>query len=254
MSWSVNPVGQRDPVPPAASPMHVEALVLWDVDKTLVDLSGVSRDIYAVAFEKVTGRPLDRLADMTGRTEHAILVDTLTLNGISETKFDAFYDALGRAAHDLRDKIREVGRALPGANEAIAALRREGVVQSVATGNIRSIAETKLRAFDLTADLDFDIGGYGSDNGVRTELVRLACARTCDKYGVDLASDRVVVIGDTPLDIEAAHGAGAWAVGVATGASTASDLAAAGADEVFTDLTSADALAVAVYERLLELR
>jgi phosphoglycolate phosphatase-like HAD superfamily hydrolase len=233
--------------------MHVEALVLWDVDKTLVDVAGVSRDIYAVAFEKVTGRPLERLADMTGRTEHAILVDTLTLNGVSDTRFDAFYDALGWAAHDLRDKMREVGRALPGARDAIAALRREGVVQSLATGNIRSIAETKLQAFDLTGDIDFDVGGYGSDDGMRAELVRLARERTRDKYGGDLSADRVVVIGDTPLDIDGAHGAGAWAVGVATGASTASDLAAAGADEVFTDLTSADVLAVAVYERLLEL-
>ncbi|MGH9212465.1 MAG: HAD family hydrolase, partial [Acidimicrobiales bacterium] len=225
--------------------MLVEALVLWDVDKTLVDVSGVSRDIYAVAFEKVTGRPLDKLAEMTGRTEHAILVDTLTLNGVAETKFDAFYDALGLAAHDLQDRMRQVGRALPGAHDAITALRREGVVQSVATGNIRSIAETKLQAFGLTANLDFDVGGYGSDDGVRAELVRLARVRTCDKYGVDLVADRVVVIGDTPFDIEGAHGAGAWAVGVATGASTVNDLAAAGADEVFKDLTSPEALAVA---------
>ena len=233
--------------------MQVEALVLWDVDKTLVDVSGVSRDIYAVAFEKVTGRPLDELADMAGRTEHAILVDTLRLNGVSETKFDPFYDALGLAAQSLQGKMREVGRALPGAHRAIAALRREGVVQSLATGNLRSIAETKLKAFDLAAELDFDVGGYGSDDGVRAELVRVARARTCEKYRVDLAADRVVVIGDTPLDIEAARGAGAWAVGVATGASTVGALTAAGADEVFEDLTSPDLLVLTVYDRLLGL-
>jgi phosphoglycolate phosphatase len=134
--------------------MRVEALVLWDVDKTLVDVSGVSRDIYSVAFEQVTGRPLDKLAEMAGRTEQAILVDTL---------------------------MRKVGRALPGAHEAIAALRRDGVVQSVATGNLRSITETKLQAFGLIAGLDFDVGGYGSDDGVRAELARLARARTCTK-------------------------------------------------------------------------
>lgn len=231
--------------------MQVEALVLWDVDKTLVDVSGVSRDIYAVAFEKVTGRPLDKLAEMTGRTEHAILVETLALNGVSETAFDAFYEALGAAAHDLRGKMREVGRALPGAGEAITALRRDGVVQSVATGNLRSIAETKLQAFDLHAGLDFDVGGYGDDHGTRAELVRLARERTRDKYGVDLARDGVVVIGDTPLDIEGAHGAGALAVGVATGVSTVENLAAAGADQVLADLTSPGALITAVYERLL---
>jgi phosphoglycolate phosphatase len=233
--------------------MQVEALVLWDVDKTLVDVSGVSRDIYAVAFEKVTGRPLGKLAEMTGRTEHAILVDTLALNGVSETTFDAFYEALGAAAYDLRDKMRQVGRALPGAGEAVTALRRDGVVQSVATGNLRAIAETKLHAFDLAAWLDLDVGGYGDDHGSRAELVRLARERTRDKYGVDLARDRVVVIGDTPLDVEGARGAGAWAVGVATGVSSVDDLAAAGADQVLVDLTSPEALVTAVYGRLLGL-
>jgi len=231
--------------------MPVEGLVLWDVDKTLVDVSGVSRDIYAVAFERVVGRPLGELAEMTGRTEHAILVDTLALNGVAETKFDAFYEALGWAAHDLQDKMRVVGRALPGAHQAIAVLRRDGMVQSVATGNIRSIAETKLDAFDLADGIDFEVGGYGSDGSVRSELVRLARERTNAAYGVNLSPGSVVVIGDTPLDIEAAHGAGARAVGVATGTSTVGDLDRAGADEVLDDLASADAVAWAVYGKLL---
>lgn len=222
-------------------------MVLWDVDKTLVDVSGVSRDIYAVAFERVVGRPLVELAEMMGRTEHAILVDTLALNGVAETKFDAFYEALGWAAQDLEERMREVGRALPGAHAAIAALRRDGVVQSVATGNIRSIAETKLHAFGLADEIDFEVGGYGSDGAVRSELVRLARERTDAKYGGTLPPGVVVVIGDTPLDVEAALGAGARAIAVATGASTARELADAGAHVVFDDLTSTEDLVLAVY-------
>jgi phosphoglycolate phosphatase len=232
--------------------VRVRGLVLWDVDKTLVDVSGVSREIYELAFEKVTGRQLSRLADMTGRTERAILIDTLALNEVPAREFDAFYEALAVAAHDLQEKMRQVGRALPGAREVIAALRRDGVVQSVATGNLRPIAETKLEAFDLANGLDLDVGGYGSDDGVRAELVRLARARTQGKYAADVSADKVVVIGDTPLDIEGAHGAGAWAIGVATGASTVQDLVAAQADVVFADLTSPDALAASVSGRLLE--
>ena len=86
---------------------------------------------------------------------------------------------------------------------------------------------------------------------MRSELVRLARERTNAKYGVELSPGSVVVIGDTPLDIEAAHGAGARAVGVATGTSTASDLDRAGADEVLDDLASADAVLRAVYGKLL---
>lgn len=227
--------------------MRVDGLVLWDIDKTLVDVSGVSREIYAVAFERVVGRPLGELANMTGRTEHAILVDTLALNGVSETKFDAFYEALGWAAHDLQGRMREVGRALPGARSAIAAVRRQGVVQAVSTGNLRSIAETKLHAFHLAGEVDLDVGGYGSDGGDRSELVRLARQRTNAKYGAALSPGRVVVIGDTTLDIEAARTAGARAVGVATGSTTAGELAAAGADAVLGDLTSTEDVVLAVY-------
>ncbi|HET6953250.1 MAG TPA: HAD hydrolase-like protein [Acidimicrobiales bacterium] len=224
--------------------------MLWDIDRTLVDVSRVSREIYAVAFERVVGRPLERLADMTGRTEHAILVDTLALNGVAETKFDAFYEALGWAAHDLQSRMREVGRSLPGAHDAIAALRRDELVQSVATGNIRSIAETKLCAFDLACDIDFDVGGYGSDGSVRSELVRLASERTNAKYDVTVSPERVVVIGDTTLDVEGAHGAGARAIGVATGQTTAGELASAGADEVLDDLRSTEDVVKAVYGQL----
>ena len=76
---------------------------------------------------------------MTGRTEHAICVDTLALNGVSETKFDAFYEALGWAAHDLQGRMSaKIGHVLTWRPaSAIAAVRRQGVVQAVATGNLR---------------------------------------------------------------------------------------------------------------------
>jgi len=41
-------------------------LVLWDIDHTLVSISGVGREIYTRVFEQVTGQPLVHLADMRG--------------------------------------------------------------------------------------------------------------------------------------------------------------------------------------------
>jgi phosphoglycolate phosphatase-like HAD superfamily hydrolase len=46
----------------------------------------------------------------------------------------------------------------------------------------------------------------------------------------------VFVVGDTPLDIEAAHAAGAVAVGVASGRYSAEQLREAGADYVLESL------------------
>ena len=55
-----------------------------------------------------------------------------------------------------------------------------------------------------------------------------------------------MLVGDTPLDVEAALATGARAVGVATGGPAAADLAAAGADVVLPDLTDTAATVAAI--------
>lgn len=218
-------------------------LVLWDVDHTLVSITGVSREIYARAFEEVAGRPLVHLADMAGRTEQAIIRETLALNGVEPAEsFQEFYSALADAARSLEGRMREHGVVLPGAREALAAFQADGAVQSVVTGNLRSIAVTKLEAFGLDVFIDFEAGGYGDDGSDRAVLVRLAVERAEAKYGHGFKAEHAVVIGDTPHDVRGALDNGALAVGVATGGSGADTLAGAGADVVLSDLRDLAAL------------
>lgn len=215
-------------------------LVLWDVDRTLLHVEGVSRLVYEDAFLAVVGRPLERLADMAGRTDRYIITETLKLHGVEgvEGLLEPFYWELGRAVRSRRELLRAQGRALAGAREALDAVARvPGVVQSVVTGNTREIATEKLSAFGLDVHLDLEVGGYGNDATVRPELVRLARDRTQRMYGVDLAWERVVVVGDTEHDIRGAVDNGAMAVGVATGGSEEDGLRDAGAATVLPDLT-----------------
>ena len=51
------------------------------------------------------------------------------------------------------------------------------------------------------------------------------------------ALERVIVIGDTPFDIECARVAGAISIAVATGGHSVEELRAAGADFVLADLS-----------------
>lgn len=228
------------------------ALVLWDVDHTLVRISGVSRAIYEHAFKEIVGRPLGRLAIMTGRTERAIITETLELNDVefSEDTVSRFYSALGIAAQALKGTVPGSGRALPGATDAIAALHHRNVVQSVVTGNLRSVTDVKLGAFQLADALDLEVGGYGDDGSDRAVLVRLARDRAEAKYRTSFAGKRTFVIGDTPHDIKGAHDAGVFAVGVATGASPVEALEECGADLVLRDLTDPTALRDAVFDSL----
>lgn len=229
---------------------HTPLLILWDIDHTLVSIHGVSREIYARAFGQVTGRQMEHLADMTGRTERAIITETLTLNGVDpDTSFDAFYIALGDAARYLEGAMRTNGEVLPGTAEAIALFADEGYVQSVVTGNIRSIAVTKLEAFGLHNHIDFEVGGYGDDGSDRAELVRLAIERTEAKYNHGFKAEYAIVIGDTPHDIRGALDNGVLAVGVATGSSYIDELVAAGADIVLPDLRDIRVLQAALRAR-----
>jgi phosphoglycolate phosphatase len=224
-------------------------LVLWDVDRTLLDVGGISRQVYAEAFQAVTGRRLERLADLAGRTDRDIILTTLALHGLrpDQGMLEAFYQALSRAVHARRALIGELGRCVPGARQALDAFAAiPELVQTVVTGNIRGVAELKLSAFDLAGHLDLDVGGYGCDDGQRAVLVGLAIGRAEHKHGVCYDRRRVTVIGDTPHDIAGALANGVRAVGVATGSSTVGDLRAAAADAVLPDLADTTAVVRAV--------
>jgi phosphoglycolate phosphatase-like HAD superfamily hydrolase len=155
--------------------------------------------------------------------------------------------AITSAASDFAIAIaRPPARPSPGARRRPPAAK---VYQSVLTGNVRTLAEVKLNAVGLRNPLDLAIGAYGDDHEVRAELIHLARRRACAVYGrspSDFSGTATVVVGDTPLDIEAALAADARAVGVATGEYSVQDLEAAGAHAVLIDLTSTPAVLAAL--------
>ena len=221
-----------------------ELLVLWDVDYTLVAADGLGTRFYEVVFREMFGRELTAVAPKAGRTDRAIVSDTLALAGVPVSAVDRFLGALSRLA--VADAVPGPVRPLAGAAAAISALAAAGIRQSVLTGNIKPVAALKLERAGLRDHLDLDAGAYGDVHEIRAELVTAARAAATRVYGLDFPGSRTVLVGDTPLDVEAALATGARAVAVATGSYPAADLAAAGADVVLPDLTDAGAVLAAV--------
>jgi phosphoglycolate phosphatase len=234
-------------------------LVLWDVDYTLVNAGGVGRVLYQIAFREMFGKQAPEPSPMSGRTDRSIAIEVLTLAGVPEpqSRVDAFHAVMAERAAGLADQVRQRGRALHGAAEAIAALAelRDGqaaaaggpdVVQSLLTGNIRPLAEVKIGPLGLTRYLDLDAGAYGSAHVDRAELVPIARRNAARVYGHDFGGAATVLIGDTPLDVGAALATGARAVGVATGDFTLGELAASGAHAVLPDLADTGAVLAAI--------
>ena len=225
----------------------VTRLVLWDIDGTLIDAAGFGSRMMQRAFLEVCGSPLATTVALAGRTDRAIYLDALAANGRDETNLAGLIQAIGSLAHAGRDDILTGGgRALPGAVEAITALAAQpGVVQSVLTGNIRSLGLVKLGAFGFLDHLDVGVAAFGDDHLDRADLVGVAreLYRARDGAGPD---PDIVLVGDTPLDVAAARDSGAGIVAVATGHFSADELEAAGAPVVLPDLTDPDRLVTAV--------
>ncbi len=233
-------------------------LVLWDVDHTLINAGRAGWRAYQLAFGQMFGADVPAAPSMAGRTDRAIALETLALAGVPDprSQVDAFQRVLAQVAPSVADVVREHGRVLPGAAEAVRALAAAAgnpgtggsgrIVQSVLTGNMRVMAQMKLGALGLDRDLDLRVGAYGDAHEIRADLVPLARANAAAAYGADFSGPSTVLVGDTPLDVEAARVAGARAVAVASGEFSVADLAAAGADAVLPDLTDIAAVLAAI--------
>ncbi|SFW74724.1 HAD family hydrolase [Amycolatopsis australiensis] len=215
-------------------------LVLWDVDHTLIETRGVGRAIYDRAFPAATGRPLVKLAQISGRTELDIMAESLRVNGLEPTDeaVKKLADALVKGYEDARDELAATGRALPGARKALQQLAADPAIhQGILTGNLREVARIKLEVFGLDRYLDFESSAFGDDHADRPELVRIARERTEAQSGARFELRDIVLIGDTPNDVKAALTAGVRVIGVATGKNTETQLREAGASTVVPDLS-----------------
>ncbi len=220
-------------------------LVLWDVDHTLIDTGGLGGEIFQAAFEQVTGQAMVHASEGAGRTEPEAFRAALEVNNIPERDgyFTKFAEIQAQAYEDRAQELRQRGRPLPGVREVLAHLAElSGIVQSVLTGNPRASAEAKLHTFGLDTYLDFDAGAYGDDEPIRAHLVPIARQRAGQRYGVSFDATTTVLIGDTPKDVAAGREGGALVIGVATGLASTVELATAGADASFADLTQPDVL------------
>jgi phosphoglycolate phosphatase-like HAD superfamily hydrolase len=72
--------------------------------------------------------------------------------------------------------------------------------------------------------------------------VRAGIEELAGLFSFDPDPANVIVLGDTPLDVEAAHAAGARALGVATGRFSVEELKASGAEFAVQDLSDTRAV------------
>ena len=223
-------------------PVTAPTIVLFDIDGTLVSTGGAGRRAMEWAFTQLHGRP-DACTgfSMGGMTDRAIVRKALAAIDVdaSDADIDLLLDTyLGRLAVEMAAATD--ARVLPGVPAAIAAtFARPQTAVGLGTGNVRRGAEIKLEALGLMTHFAF--GGFGCDHEDRTELLAAGARRGAEALSQPLTACHVLVIGDTPKDVSAAHGLRAYCLdahclAVATGPFAEDELHATGATWVVPTL------------------
>jgi phosphoglycolate phosphatase-like HAD superfamily hydrolase len=213
-------------------------LVLFDIDGTLIHSQGVGGRAMERAGQALLGPnfTLEGI-DFGGALDPWIFREAVTRMGRSDAHalHDAFHEAyLVELARALEAGERKP-QMIPGVEAALRGLATvTHTTLGLVTGNYTRAAPLKLRAAGIDTT-QFVLGAFGEDGPTRPDLVRLAMNQWSTR-GFEPDPRKVVVIGDTPRDVDCAHKNQCRAIAVATGWHTAEQLRSTGADEIVESL------------------
>ncbi len=214
----------------------VPLAILFDIDGTLIDSHGAGGQALLAALRSEFGisEPVPVL--LHGRTDAGIIAELLAINGLAASS-ENLHRLCQRYFELLPAELeRRGGGVLPGVVDILASLRGlSGCHLGLLTGNMPQSAQIKLEHFGLWDCFEFGIFGDRAEH--RPHLAEHAQREVNNRSGQELPSQRIILVGDTPLDVALALAMRARCLGVATGGFEVSELLAAGACRVVENLS-----------------
>ncbi|KAI9373265.1 HAD-like domain-containing protein [Aspergillus egyptiacus] len=218
-------------------PPQAVVTILFDVDGTLCRSEELSIDAYYSCLSDIVGKPIthaNTAVKLHGRTDLGLLHDILDYHGVaSKTSIvEKFFENHPQYLQKSLEK-GFISVACPGVKDTLEwlkvkkeNLRSPNLRVGLLTGNSRPNALRKLQAADIDpAIFDLSISSFGDTHFDRFSLIQDSMAKLHARDGPDLHQSKVIIVGDTPLDIECAKQAGCAVVAVASGNYDMDDLA-----------------------------
>jgi len=204
--------------------------VLFDLDGTLVD----SNDLHVQAWQRALG---DAGHDVDAPTIHAQIGkgSDMFVPALLPDADDATIETLGDAHGDVykSDFIASV-QPFPHARDLMLRVQRAGQRVVLATS---ASAEELDHYLDLLDARGIVTATTGADDVEHTKPAPDIFATALKKVA-PLGPDEVIVVGDTPYDIEAAAGCGIAAIGLRSGGFPDERLHEAGAVALYDDVAA----------------
>jgi phosphoglycolate phosphatase-like HAD superfamily hydrolase len=214
-------------------------LVLFDIDGTLLLTRGLGVECVRDAMQELFRVPIDvYAASFPGGLDPLIWRELCALHGLPDgEEHHARFRGIYRGLLERRIAAEPARTyALPGVPALLDALERvEGLTLGLLTGNYEETGRMKIAAAGLDP-ARFAACAWGSDAPERRGLPAVAVARHRAATGRALEPRDVLIVGDTPRDVDCALAHGARVLAVATGRYGVEELRAAGAERVVASL------------------
>lgn len=205
----------------------IEAAI-FDIDGTLVNSVDLHAKAWQAAFRKF-GKdvPFDAVRRQIGKG-----ADQLLPEFFSKAELDRFGEALDRYRGALfKDEYLPHVRAFPRVRELFERIRRDGIRIALAS----SAKKDELEDYKKIARIeDLTEAETSSGDVDRSKPHPDVFAAARDRLG-HLDRDKIIVVGDTPYDAEAAGKIGLITIGLLCGGWNEQDLRAAGCISIYRD-------------------
>ena len=195
---------------------------LFDIDWTLLK-GGISNKIHHDAFDfalhTVYNQPTasQNQAMGQGKIDTQILIDTLKLHGATEqedkSKMPQALEAMKQYFFKNADK--GTSEVMPGVASLLSDLKSRNIPLGFLTGNVEAIGWEKLKRAGI-ADY-FSFGAFGSMAYKRVSLIKIAAKEASRILGEEVSVSRLVIVGDSLLDIACARDGGIQIIAVGAG-------------------------------------
>jgi phosphoglycolate phosphatase len=189
---------------------------LFDIDGTLIHCTdAVHYFAFCSVLSFVAGKPINLDGVVThGNTDVGILRDAFALAGVPEDRWRVQLPEMrNKMCSFVNDKRQEICvNVLPQVRRVLEHLSERGAKLGVATGNLEEIGKRKLEAAQILGMFHF--GGWSDAFEHRSDVFRAAGEIARFHAGPSAA---IVVVGDTPADVQAARRNGLEVIAVASG-------------------------------------
>ncbi len=229
--------------------MKQDKLILFDIDGTLLVIDSLADRAFRAMTRVVYGLECTfKEIPYPGKTDPKILEEVLTLHGVDDATIWSRYDAAVETYCTYFDSYAKHNSyqitVYPGVMPLLTALKQMPEMHlAILTGNLEHTGWKKLELAGLNHYFTF--GAFGSDSMVRSELVGIALKRAEHRCGIAFSSKNIIMIGDSPYDVECCKPYDVTCIAVATGHSSEDELKSYKPDYTFKNLKN--------YEKVLQI-